>query len=168
MYYEPLKRPQAAALVDSNLVREIFYQIPEICSIHERFLQQLTVRVKHWDSEKKIGDVFVNTVCCIVWTGAASVVPVWECMSLFSAWQWFALFILQFSKCQLMDIYSKFIGNFMRAKASIEMAKQAKSVFAKFLEVSVSGTQRRSLLRLACNFMCYIWNLHACRWNYSV
>lgn len=43
--------------------------------------------------------------------------------------------LLQFSKCQLMDIYSKFIGNFRRAKANIEMAKQAKSVFAKFLEV---------------------------------
>ena len=63
VYYEPLKRPQAAALVDSSLVGEIFYQIPEICSIHERFLQQLTVRVRHWDPEKKIGDVFVNTVC---------------------------------------------------------------------------------------------------------
>lgn len=35
-----------------------------------------------------------------------------------------------------MDIYRKFIGNFMRAKASIELAKQAKSVFSKFLEVS--------------------------------
>ena len=42
----------------------------------------------------------------------------------------------QFSKCQLMDIYSKFIGNFMRAKAAIEIAKQARPVFAKFLEVS--------------------------------
>ncbi len=66
MYYEPLKRPQAAALVDSSLVGEIFYQIPEICSIHERFLQQLSVRVKHWDSEKKIGDIFVGTVCVCV------------------------------------------------------------------------------------------------------
>jgi len=63
VYYEPLRRPQAAALVNSSLVGEIFYQIPEICSIHERFLQQLTVRVRHWDAEKKIGDVFVNTVC---------------------------------------------------------------------------------------------------------
>ena len=36
-----------------------------------------------------------------------------------------------------MDIYSKFIGNFMRAKAAIEIAKQARPVFAKFLEVSI-------------------------------
>ncbi len=35
-----------------------------------------------------------------------------------------------------MEIYSKFIGNFMKAKISIETAKQAKPVFAKFLEVS--------------------------------
>ena len=43
---------------------------------------------------------------------------------------------MQFSKCQLMDIYSKFIGNFMRAKVAIEISKQARPVFAKFLEVS--------------------------------
>lgn len=35
-----------------------------------------------------------------------------------------------------MDIYSKFIGNFMRAKVAIEISKQARPVFAKFLEVS--------------------------------
>ena len=39
-----------------------------------------------------------------------------------------------------MDIYSKFIGNFMRAKAAIEIAKQARPVFAKFLEVSLCLT----------------------------
>ena len=68
VYYEPLKRPHATTLVDSNLVREIFYQIPEICSIHERLLQQLTVRINCWDSQTKIGDIFVNTVCIIVVT----------------------------------------------------------------------------------------------------
>ena len=41
----------------------------------------------------------------------------------------------QFSKCHLMKIYTKFIHNFMRAKAAIEIAKQARPVFAKFLEV---------------------------------
>ena len=47
------------------------------------------------------------------------------------------VFSLQFSKCQLMDIYSKFIGNFMRAKAAMELAKQGRPVFAKFLEVKL-------------------------------
>ena len=36
-----------------------------------------------------------------------------------------------------MDIYSKFIGNFMRAKAAMELAKQGRPVFAKFLEVKL-------------------------------
>ena len=36
-----------------------------------------------------------------------------------------------------MDIYTKFIHNFLRAKAAIELAKQSRPVFAKFLEVSV-------------------------------
>lgn len=40
-----------------------------------------------------------------------------------------------------MDIYSKFIGNFMRAKAATEIAKQARPVFAKFLEVRKAKSQ---------------------------
>ena len=40
-----------------------------------------------------------------------------------------------------MDIYSKFIGNFMRAKAAMELAKQGRPVFAKFLEVSCAKWQ---------------------------
>ena len=62
VYYDPLRRPQATALVDPALVKEIFHQIPEICSVHEHFLKQLTQRVEQWDAEKKIGDIFVNTV----------------------------------------------------------------------------------------------------------
>ena len=62
VYYEPLKHPKAAALVEPGLVRDIFYQIPEICSVHQHFLQQLIERVEHWDSERKIGDIFINTV----------------------------------------------------------------------------------------------------------
>lgn len=59
---------------------------------------------------------------------------------------------LQFSKCQLMDVYSKFIGNFMRAKAAIEIAKQARPVFAKFLDVS---TQKSHPARL-CTCIYYV------------
>ncbi len=62
VYYDPLRRPQATALVDPALVKEIFHQIPEICSVHEHFLKQLTQRVEHWDADRKIGDIFVNTV----------------------------------------------------------------------------------------------------------
>jgi hypothetical protein len=101
VYLEPLKKPQAFGMIDSSLVRDIFYQIPEICSLHERFLLQISQRTERWHPLQKIGDVFVNT----------------------------------FSKCHLMNIYTMFIHNFMRAKAAIEIAKQARPVFAKFLEV---------------------------------
>lgn len=130
VYYEPLKRPQAVALAEPSLVKDIFFQIPEICSLHERFLQQLTERVEHWDAEKKVGDILVNTVR---WQSEAPVAFVHVTSPLSSPLSP----PLQFSKCQLMDIYTKFIGNFMRAKASIELAKQAKSVFSKFLEVKI-------------------------------
>ncbi len=62
VYLEPLRRPQVAGLTDPNLVRDIFYQIPEICSLHERFLAQVTQRVEYWHPLQKIGDIFVNTV----------------------------------------------------------------------------------------------------------
>jgi hypothetical protein len=62
VYLEPLKRPQAFGLIDSSLVGDIFYQIPEICSLHERFLLQISQRTDHWHPLQKIGDVFVNTV----------------------------------------------------------------------------------------------------------
>jgi len=62
VYFEPLKRPQAAGLADPSLVKDIFYLIPEIYSLHERFLQQVAQRVEHWHPLQRIGDIFVNTV----------------------------------------------------------------------------------------------------------
>ena len=48
-------------------------------------------------------------------------------------------FQLQFSRCQLMELYSAFIQNFMRAKAAVEVAKHSRPDFAKLLEVSGHG-----------------------------
>ena len=62
VYFEPLKRPQAAGLADPSLVKDIFYLIPEIYSLHEKFLQQVIQRVEHWHPLQRIGDLFVNTV----------------------------------------------------------------------------------------------------------
>ena len=62
VYLEPLKRSQAAGIADPSLVKDIFYQIPEIHNLHERFLYRLRDRVEHWDVNQKIGDIFVNTV----------------------------------------------------------------------------------------------------------
>ena len=62
VYLEPLNRSQAAGIADPSLVKDIFYQIPEIHNLHERFLYRLRDRVEHWDGNQKIGDIFVNTV----------------------------------------------------------------------------------------------------------
>lgn len=50
-------------LVDSNLVDEIFYTIPEILGHHERFLSSLQSRLTpQWDTKQVIGDVFIDAV----------------------------------------------------------------------------------------------------------
>ena len=62
---EPLHRPQASALIEPSLSKDIFHQIPEICRLHEKFLDQVVARVEGWNSDSKIGDVFVNTVSTV-------------------------------------------------------------------------------------------------------
>lgn len=57
-----LKSSENNTLVDSNLMEEIFYQIPEILDHHESFLDRLKVRLLSWDSKQKIGDIFVECV----------------------------------------------------------------------------------------------------------
>ncbi|KAL0275885.1 UNVERIFIED_CONTAM: hypothetical protein PYX00_003609 [Menopon gallinae] len=60
-YLQPLKSPDSGGLVDSSVVDEIFYQIPEILGHHEALLEELTKRLEHWDPRQKIGDVFMDT-----------------------------------------------------------------------------------------------------------
>lgn len=57
-----LKSSEHNTLVDTNLMEEIFFQIPEILSHHETFLELLKERLSNWDSKQKIGDVFVECV----------------------------------------------------------------------------------------------------------
>ncbi|KAH6936785.1 hypothetical protein HPB50_021589 [Hyalomma asiaticum] len=59
-YMRPLKSPDTAGTVDSSLVDEIFYMIPEILSHHEAFLEVLRQRLSCWDTRQKVGDVFVE------------------------------------------------------------------------------------------------------------
>lgn len=49
-------------VIDSSIVDEIFYQIPEILRVHESFLELLTARLANWDSKQVIGDIFVEAV----------------------------------------------------------------------------------------------------------
>lgn len=50
-------------LIDSGLVDEIFYTIPEILQHHENFLSALQDRLSSdWDSSQVIGNVFIEAV----------------------------------------------------------------------------------------------------------
>lgn len=57
-YMKPLK--VSDQLIESILVDEIFYQIPEILKQHETFLELLSDRLKNWDSSQNMGDIFLN------------------------------------------------------------------------------------------------------------
>ena len=56
---KPLKSDN---VIESCIVDEIFYQIPDILRVHESFLEILTARLANWDSKQVIGDVFIEAV----------------------------------------------------------------------------------------------------------
>lgn len=49
-------------IVDSQLVDEIFYMVPSILGIHERFLEELHKRLGAWDCNQRVGDAFIDVV----------------------------------------------------------------------------------------------------------
>ncbi|XP_058821549.1 uncharacterized protein LOC131683523 [Topomyia yanbarensis] len=59
-YLNQLKSSENAGLVDTHTVDEIFYMVPAILNIHERFLEELRRRLDAWDPLQKIGDAFVD------------------------------------------------------------------------------------------------------------
>lgn len=61
---KPLKSLESnRVLIDSVLVDEIFYSIPEILQHHESFLGALQDRLSSdWDSSQVIGNVFIEAV----------------------------------------------------------------------------------------------------------
>lgn len=61
-YMRPLKSPEYSGLVESILVDEMFYQIPEILHHHEAFLERLESRLNSWDSKQKVGDLLSEAV----------------------------------------------------------------------------------------------------------
>lgn len=58
----PLKAPENSGIIDANLVDEIFFMIPSILNIHERFLDELKRRFETWDPMQKVGDAFIEVV----------------------------------------------------------------------------------------------------------
>lgn len=65
---KPLKSLESnRILIESNLVDEIFYTIPEILQHHENFLSALQDRLSSdWDTSQVIGNVFIEVVSSIV------------------------------------------------------------------------------------------------------
>ncbi|XP_046403591.1 uncharacterized protein LOC124169131 [Ischnura elegans] len=60
-YLRALKSSEHSGLIDSSLVDEIFFQVPEILSHHEIFLEELRNRLDHWDPlRQQLGDVFLH------------------------------------------------------------------------------------------------------------
>ncbi|XP_040160849.1 uncharacterized protein LOC120898711 isoform X1 [Anopheles arabiensis] len=59
-YLNQLKSPENAGLVDVQTVDEIFFMVPAILNIHERFLEELRRRLDSWDKMQMIGDAFVD------------------------------------------------------------------------------------------------------------
>uniref|UniRef100_A0A182J3E0 Uncharacterized protein n=1 Tax=Anopheles atroparvus TaxID=41427 RepID=A0A182J3E0_ANOAO len=59
-YLNQLKSPENSGLVDAQIVDEIFFMVPAILNIHERFLEELRRRLDSWDKLQMIGDAFVD------------------------------------------------------------------------------------------------------------
>ncbi|EDW38056.1 GL12238 [Drosophila persimilis] len=60
-YLKVLKAPEHAGMIDTRTVDEIFFMVPDILEIHERFLGDLKHRLDDWDVQQKVGDAFMDT-----------------------------------------------------------------------------------------------------------
>ena len=57
-----LKSPEHAGMIDTRIVDEIFFMVPDILDIHEKFLAELKHRWDTWDTQQKVGDIFLEHV----------------------------------------------------------------------------------------------------------
>ncbi|EDX12527.1 GD20215 [Drosophila simulans] len=60
-YLKVLKAPEHAGMIDTRTVDEIFFMVPDILEIHEKFLSDLKSRLDDWDVQQKVGDAFMDT-----------------------------------------------------------------------------------------------------------
>ncbi|XP_017037547.1 rho guanine nucleotide exchange factor 17 isoform X2 [Drosophila kikkawai] len=60
-YLKVLKAPEHAGMIDTRTVDEIFFMVPDILEIHEKFLGDLKQRLDDWDVQQKVGDAFMET-----------------------------------------------------------------------------------------------------------
>lgn len=54
--------PDSSAIVDLQTVDEIFFMVPSILHIHEKFLEELRKRLDAWDPSQRIGDSYYDVV----------------------------------------------------------------------------------------------------------
>lgn len=65
-YLRPLRSVEYANLVDKQTVDEIFYMIPALLRLHERFLDDLQNRLNSWDdAQSQIGVAFSEAVSSV-------------------------------------------------------------------------------------------------------
>ncbi|KNC22324.1 hypothetical protein FF38_04499 [Lucilia cuprina] len=60
-YLKVLKSPEHAGIIEARTVDEIFFMVPDILEIHEKFLSELRNRLDNWDTQQKVGDAFMET-----------------------------------------------------------------------------------------------------------
>lgn len=61
-YLKVLKSPEHSGIIEPRTVDEIFFMVPDILEIHEKFLAELRNRLDNWDAQQKVGDAFMETV----------------------------------------------------------------------------------------------------------
>ncbi|XP_039948456.1 uncharacterized protein LOC120766810 [Bactrocera tryoni] len=60
-YFKVLKSPEHAGMIDTRTVDEIFFMVPDILEIHQKFLAELKSRWDSWEANQKVGDAFLET-----------------------------------------------------------------------------------------------------------
>jgi Rho guanine nucleotide exchange factor 10 len=98
-YKRPLEESNPPIL-SSSKVSILFHRVQEILQCHTVFRIALAESIRNWDSEEKIGDVFVAN----------------------------------FSKAVVLEIYSDFINNFTAAMECAKQESKRKTAMADFLK----------------------------------
>lgn len=115
---QPLKQAENSAIVDLQTVDEIFFMVPSILRIHEKFLGELNKILDQWDQNQCVGNPYFEVVSSVVGFS----LDVWVKIS------------FQFSKQDVLETYTSFVNNWNKAKDAIRTTKSTKPGFAKFLE----------------------------------
>lgn len=64
-YFKVLKAPENSGIIEARTVDEIFFMVPDILEIHEKFLTELRNRLDNWDALQRVGDAFMDAVCVV-------------------------------------------------------------------------------------------------------